>query len=184
MNHEIRIFGDPVLRVKATPIAEVNDEIRALAASMVEMMRISEGVGLAAQQIGETRAICVIEVPEEYDLDDQGQRLNPTLRMPMALINPVITAPSKKETSHEEGYLSFPGIRGSISRPYRIHVSCLDEEGRVMDVDVAGFTARVIQHEVDHLNGVLFIDRMSTAKRFTLANKLRRLREGQREDEE
>lgn len=184
MNHEIRIFGDPVLRAKSTPIADVNDEIRALATSMVEMMRISEGVGLAAQQIGETRAICVIEVPEEFDLDDQGQRLNPTLRMPMVLINPVLSTPSKKETSHEEGCLSFPGIRGSISRPYRIHVQCLDEQGQVIDVDVAGFTARVIQHEVDHLNGVLFIDRMSTAKRFTLGSKLRRLREEQRGDEE
>ncbi|HMP98076.1 MAG TPA: peptide deformylase [Kiritimatiellia bacterium] len=177
MNHEIRIYDDPVLRVKADPITRVDDEVRALGQEMITIMRQSEGVGLAAQQIGETRAICVIEVPEEYDLDDDGNRLNPELAMPMVLINPVISAPSKKEVSREEGCLSFPGIRGSITRPRDIHLTCLDEKGNPVDVDVRGFTARVIQHEVDHLNGILFIDRMSAARRFTLGPKLKRLKE-------
>lgn len=181
MNHEIRIFGDPVLRTKASPVGQVNDDVRALGAEMIDIMRRSEGVGLAAQQIGETRAICVIEVPEDYDKDDQGERLNPSLAMPMILINPVISNPSKKEDAHEEGCLSFPGIRGSINRPRTIHLSGLNEKGEALDVDVTGFTARVIQHEVDHLNGVLFIDRMSAARRFTLASRLKRLREEQAE---
>lgn len=176
MNHEIRIFGDPVLRTKADPVETVNDAIRALGREMIGIMRKSEGVGLAAQQIGETKAICVIEVPEDYDQDEDGNRLNPDLTMPMMLINPVISKPSKKEDAREEGCLSFPGIRGSIKRPQNIHVSYMDEHGTPREIEVKGFTARVIQHEVDHLNGILFIDRMSAAKRFTLANRLKNLR--------
>jgi peptide deformylase len=177
VNHEIRIYADPVLREKSTPIAAVNGDIRNLGEEMIRIMRESEGVGLAAQQIGETRAICVIEVPAEYDTDEQGRRLNPGLPMPVVLINPELSNPSKKEESRDEGCLSFPGIRGSITRPVSIHVKALDGQGRSIDVDVVGFTARVIQHEVDHLNGILFIDRMSAAKRFTLAGKLKRLKQ-------
>jgi len=176
VNHEIRIFGDPVLREKSTPVAVVDDGIRALGREMIEIMRRSEGCGLAAQQIGETRAICVIEVPAEYDLNEDGQSLNPELTMPVIMINPVITDLSKKTNSHEEGCLSFPGIRGSISRPVEIRVRFVDEQGANREMDVRGFTARVIQHEVDHLNGVLFIDRMSPARRFTLGARLKRLR--------
>ncbi len=175
MNHEIRIYGDPVLRTKAEPVREVNDAVRALGRAMIAIMRGAEGVGLAAQQIGETRAICVVEVPEEYDTDDEGNRLNPGLPMPLVLINPVLTQPSSKAESREEGCLSFPDIRGNITRPVSIHLNALDDQGRVIDCDVTGFIARVIQHEVDHLNGVLFIDRMSAARRFTLASRLRRM---------
>lgn len=178
MNHEIRIFGDPVLRTKATPIAKIDDHVRALGREMITIMHQSEGVGLAAQQIGETKAICVIDVPVEYDTDDQGQRINPEIAMPLVLINPVISAPSKKEISREEGCLSFPDIRGNISRPFSIHVTFDNDQGQKVELDVKDFTARVIQHEVDHLNGVLFIDRMSAAKRLTLRSRLKRLREG------
>jgi len=178
VNHEIRIFGDPVLRTKATPIAKIDDHVRALGREMITIMHQSEGVGLAAQQIGETKAICVIDVPVEYDTDDQGQRINPEITMPLVLINPVISAPSKKEISREEGCLSFPDIRGNISRPFSIHVTFDNDQGQKVELDVKDFTARVIQHEVDHLNGVLFIDRMSAAKRLTLRSRLKRLREG------
>lgn len=176
MNHEIRIFGDPVLRVKAEPVPAVDAAVQDLAREMISIMHESDGVGLAAQQIGETKAVCVIDVPEEYDLDDDGNRLNPDLVMPMILINPVLSQPSRKTDAHDEGCLSFPGIRGSITRPSSIHLHALDEEGKTLDVEVRGFLARVIQHEVDHLNGVLFIDRMSAAKRFTLGPRLKRLR--------
>ena len=177
MNHEIRIFGDPVLREKARRIEVVDEKVRTLGREMIDIMRASDGVGLAAQQIGETLAICVIEVPEDYDRDDDGKRLNPELSMPMIILNPVISGPSKKEESREEGCLSFPGIRGAISRPKNIHLSYMNEQGEARQLEVRGFTARVIQHEVDHLNGVLFIDRMSAAKRFTLSGRLKRLRE-------
>ncbi len=175
MNHEIRIYGNPVLRTKATPIEVVDDAIRSLGREMIAIMRSSEGVGLAAQQIGETRSICVIEVPPDYDIDDEGKPLNHGLAMPMILINPVISAPSKKTVSREEGCLSFPDIRGNITRPHKIHVHFLDEQGKPVDLDLVGFTARVVQHEVDHLNGVLFIDHMSAAKRLMLKGKLRDL---------
>lgn len=179
MNHEIRIFGDPVLREKARPVEVFGDEIRKLGEEMITIMRQADGCGLAAQQIGETRAICVIEVPPEYDQDEEGKPLNPELTMPMILINPVISAGSRKTESRDEGCLSFPGIRGSITRPVGIHVDCHDEHGQRKSFDVQGFAARVIQHEVDHLNGVLFIDRMSTAKRFTLKGRLNKLQRGE-----
>lgn len=177
MNHEIRIFGDPVLREKSVEVVVVDDQIRALGREMIEIMRKSEGVGLAAQQIGETRSICVIEVPEDYDRDEEGQSLNPGITMPAMLINPVITSSSSKTISYEEGCLSFPDIRGSITRPAEIHLTYIDEQGKKQEMAVKGFTARVIQHEVDHLNGILFIDRMSAARRFALKGRLRRLRE-------
>jgi len=177
VNHEIRIFGDPVLRTKATPVAVVDDGVQALGREMITIMHQSEGVGLAAQQIGETKAICVIDVPEEYDTDDQGNRINPDIPMPLVLINPVISAPSKKEISREEGCLSFPDVRGNISRPANIHVSFVNEQGEKVELDVKDFTARVIQHEVDHLNGVLFIDRMSAAKRLMLKQRLRNIQQ-------
>jgi len=179
VNHEIRIFGDPVLRTKAEPVKDFGPEIRKLGAEMIEIMRKADGCGLAAQQIGETRAICVIEVPAEYDLDEEGKPLNPHVKMPMILINPVISTPSRKTDSRDEGCLSFPGIRGSISRSLSIHVECQDQDGNNLALDVQGFVARVIQHEVDHLNGVLFIDRMSTAKRFTLKSRLSKLQRGE-----
>jgi len=179
VNHEIRIFGDPVLKTKAEPVTVFGDEIRNLGAEMIEIMRKADGCGLAAQQIGETKSICVIEVPPEYDLDEEGKPLNPDLKMPMILINPEITSPSRKTESRDEGCLSFPGIRGSISRPVGIHVTCHDQAGKKVELDVRGFAARVIQHEVDHLNGVLFIDRMSAAKRFTLKGRLNKLQQGE-----
>ncbi|HMP73564.1 MAG TPA: peptide deformylase [Kiritimatiellia bacterium] len=178
MKRAIREYGDPVLREVSVPVAEVDAELRALAEEMVEAMRANTGVGLAAQQIGETRSICVVEVPEEYDLDDEGNRLNPDLPgMPWVLLNPRILSSSAKTDSHEEGCLSFPGIRGSIVRPVDIRLAYMDLEGRSHELDLRGFVARVVQHEVDHLNGVLFIDRMSAAKKFTLRNRLRKMKE-------
>ncbi len=176
----IHYYGDPVLREVSTPVDPVDENIRSLAADMILTMRESSGVGLAAQQIGETRSICVVEVPPEMDEDHDGNRLHPDLEMPMVLINPVLSEPTKKTDSMEEGCLSFPEIRGSINRPYGIHLAWTDLEGKRHERDIRGFLARVIQHEVDHLNGVLFIDRMSSAKRFTLAKKLKRLREDTR----
>lgn len=165
-----------MLREKSRPVAAVDKEIRTLAADMIETMREAEGVGLAAQQIGETRSICVIAVPPDHDRDGNGGPLHPHLVMPLVLLNPTITELSRKTEGREEGCLSFPDIRGSIPRSVEITVSFTDLEGRARVEQLRGFVARVVQHEVDHLNGVLFIDRMSPAKKFALKRRLAALK--------
>lgn len=177
MRLNLRYYGDPVLRTPAKDVRPPDESLRRLAVDMVETMRSSEGVGLAAQQIGETRAICVVEVPEDHDKDDKGGRLNPDLPMPLVLLNPVIHRLGERTENLEEGCLSFPDIRGKIERSLDIGLRYVDLDGQAHDVTVRGFAARVIQHEVDHLNGVLFIDRMSVAKRFALKGRLARLKE-------
>jgi peptide deformylase len=181
MKYDVTLYGNPVLREKAQPVPEVTAEIRAIAANMIETMRAYSGCGLAAQQVGMTRSIFVIEVPEDHDLDDKGQRIHPDLTMPMVLINPRILSKSSRTEFYEEGCLSFPDIRGQVPRSTEIDVTFLDENGTPHHARYRDFVARVIQHELDHLEGVLFIDRMSTAKRIGLAARLRRLK---RETEE
>lgn len=176
MKLDIHSYGDPILRTPAERIPAVTPEIRTLAADMIETMRAAEGVGLAAQQIGRALAICTVEVPAEYDTDEAGTRKHPDLAMPMVLLNPEITASARKLDHHEEGCLSFPGVRGDIQRPVEITLRYQDLDGQVHERVLRDFLARVVQHEVDHLNGVLFIDRMSAPKRLVLAKRLKRMR--------
>ena len=176
MSLTLHYYGDPILRTPAARIASITPEIRQLANDMIATMRASEGVGLAAQQIGQALAICTIEVPVEYDTDEDGVRLHPNLAMPLVLVNPEIVESSKKTDPHDEGCLSFPDIRGSIQRPREITLSYQDLQGQPHTVALREFTARVVQHEVDHLNGVLFIDHMSVPKRLVLKKKLQRLK--------
>ena len=176
MKRDIRTFGDPVLREKSRPIAAPTPEIRALADDMIETMFAAEGCGLAAQQIGETRAICIVYVPEDLDKNEAGERLHPNFEGPRALLNPRIIEASKKSEGREEGCLSFPGIRGSIPRSLEIVLEYMDLDGKTHTVKLREFAARVVQHELDHLNGILFIDKMSPAKRFAIKRKLADLR--------
>lgn len=177
MSLNLHYYGDPILRTPAERIPEMGPGIQKLAGDMIDTMRASEGVGLAAQQIGKALAICTVEVPLEYDTDEAGQRINPGLDMPLVLINPEITDHSSKIDRHEEGCLSFPGIRGDIPRPVEITLRYQDMAGATHEQRVSGFLARVIQHEVDHLNGVLFIDHMSAPKRLVLRKRLNRLKQ-------
>lgn len=181
MKFDIHFYGDPVLRTPAAPVAAVTDEIRAFARDLIETMHAEQGVGLAAPQVGRSIAVCVVEVPLDYDTDEEGRRLHPDVAMPMVLINPQIVEPSRKTENHEEGCLSFPNLRGSIPRSTDITLRYLDEQGQPRELRLRDFLARVVQHEVDHLNGVLFIDRMSAAKRFALKKRLNTLK---RETEE
>lgn len=172
----IRYYGDPVLRESFRRVEVFDDDLRRFAEDLIETMRDSHGVGLAAQQVGDTRAVCVIEVPEAYDTDEEGHRLNPELPMPLVLVNPVVSEPTRRTEGFEEGCLSFPDIRGTIVRPVEVTLAYQDLNGTAHTVVVRDFTARVIQHEVDHLNGILFIDRMSPAKKLALRNRLKRLK--------
>ena len=176
MKRDIRTFGDPVLRMPSRPIAAPTPEICALAEDMIETMFAAEGCGLAAQQIGETRSICIVFVPEDLDKNEAGERLHPQFEGPRALLNPRIVRSSKKTEGREEGCLSFPGIRGTITRPLEIDLEFMDLDGKTHAMTLRDFAARVVQHEIDHLNGVLFIDKMSPAKRFAIKRKLADLR--------
>jgi peptide deformylase len=164
MSLRLRYFGDPVLRQSGRKIEKFDDQLASLSQEMIEVMRESDGIGLAAQQVGIAEQFCVMDVPEhpEYPilcvLD--GKALSPSLLMPMSLANPVVSPLPSDEYYYEEGCLSFPGINADVARPEKISVSYQDMDGIAHTLECDGLLARCIQHEVDHLNGVLFIDRM------------------------
>ena len=153
-----------MLRQSGRKIEKFDDQLATLSQEMIEVMRESDGIGLAAQQVGIAEQFCVMDVPEhpEYPilcvLD--GKALSPSLLMPMSLANPVVSPLPSDEYYYEEGCLSFPGINADVARPEKISVSYQDMDGIAHTLECDGLLARCIQHEVDHLNGVLFIDRM------------------------
>ena len=156
-------FNDPVLRKKGAAVTAFNAALRQLAADMIETMHAAEGIGLAAQQIGQAIQLCVIDLrPAEakFQWEYDGARPPLELFMPLALVNPVVTLVPEPETVYEEGCLSFPGIRGDVVRPDEITVKFKDVAGHAHVLHCNGLLSRCVQHEVDHLNGVLYIDRM------------------------
>ena len=174
----IRTYGDPVLREPSRPVAALTPEIQTLIDDMFATMRAAQGVGLAAQQVGRTESICVIELPDAYDREDEeGPRLNPDVPLSLALINPKIVEESDETCSMEEGCLSFPDVRGNVERAWSVVVEHLDREGRPRQTKLNGFFARAAQHEIDHLAGELFVDRFSYVKKLAVKTKLRQLRD-------
>ena len=157
-------YGEKVLRQKGLPVSQFDSQLKQLSNDMLLAMEAAEGIGLAAQQIGKALQFCVVDVPDhpEYPMDCilDGKPLSPSLLMPMSLANPVVKTIPSDEFYYEEGCLSFPGINGDVARPERIEVSYQDLDGVVHILECDGLLARCIQHEVDHLNGVLFVDRM------------------------
>jgi peptide deformylase len=171
-------YGDPILRAKGKPIEEMDDRIRELAANMIETMHAANGVGLAAQQIGEALQLTVLDVSLVEDrpstLKVDGQEVDPKTAMPLVLINPEIELRGAAEVG-VEGCLSFPEITGNIERANSVIVRAQTLEGSSIEIEATGFLARAIQHEGDHLNGILFIDRMSSAAKAALSSRLKRL---------
>jgi peptide deformylase len=171
-------YGDPILRAKGNRIEEIDDRIRDLAANMIETMHAAHGVGLAAQQIGEALQLTVLDIsavedrPSTLKLDDTDA--DPTSAMPLVLINPEIELRGESEVGLE-GCLSFPEITSDIERAHSVRVRAQTLEGGTMQIEAGGFLARAIQHEGDHLNGILFIDRMNSAAKAALSSRLRRL---------
>jgi len=173
---KIYTYGNPVLRVKAAPVEKIDGEVKKLSGNMLELMLAKHGVGLAAQQVGKTIRIFVMYVPPQYDLDKpDGQRLNPDINDPLVMVNPVMQD-RKGSQSDKEGCLSFPDIFAPVHRAYEVSVSFLDLRGKQMQVSARGLMARVIQHEMDHLDGILFVDRISAIKKIALAARLKRLK--------
>ena len=178
MNLSIVQYGDPVLRSKGARIEKIDDRIRELAQNMIETMHEANGVGLAAQQIGEPLQLAVLDVSQVEDRPSimklNGQDVDPAGAMPLVLINPEVALGNETDTG-TEGCLSFPEVTGEISRSKSIVVRGQDLEGNAIEIETTGFLARAIQHEVDHLNGILFIDRMSSAAKMGLSSRLKRL---------
>ena len=164
MTLRITQYGESILHEDGKVVSSFGAELTGLANQMLKAMDQAEGIGLAAQQIGQAIRFCVIDVPEhpEYPMTCilDGKPLSPSLLMPMALANPEVLPLLSNEYYYEEGCLSFPEIRGEVARPERISVKYQDLDGNAHQLECDGLLARCIQHEVDHLNGVLFIDRM------------------------
>ena len=171
-------YGDPILRVKGKRIEKIDDHIRELAANMIETMHAANGVGLAAQQVGEALQLTVLDVSQVEDrpstLKLNGEDVDPNTVMPLVLINPEIEIGGATETG-TEGCLSFPEITGQIERAKSIIARAQTVEGDIIAIQASGLLARAIQHEVDHLNGILFIDRMNSAAKAALSSRLKRL---------
>jgi peptide deformylase len=170
-------YGDPILRAKGKPIEHIDDRIRELVANMIETMHAANGVGLAAQQVGEALQLTVLDVslvedrPSTLKLD--GKDADPKAAM-LVLINPEIELHGTTEVG-VEGCLSFPEITGDIERAKSVIVRAQTLEGGTIQIEASGFLARAIQHEGDHLNGILFIDRMNSAAKAALSSRLKHL---------
>ena len=182
MTYEICTYGNPVLREKSIKVEQVGEELREMVASMLETMHLDNGVGLAAQQVGHREAVCVVDVPPDVDVDRMGERENPELKMPMVILNPELVERSDKQVTREEGCLSFPGIYANVSRAQCIKVRYMNLDGKMVEVEANGFVARAIQHEMDHLNGVVFVDHISHVKKLALSGRLKRLSKSTKEE--
>jgi peptide deformylase len=153
----LHLLGSPVLRQRSAEVAEVDDDLRSVIDQMFETMDASRGVGLAANQIGLARRVAVI--------DAEGQRF--------AMVNPVIVEAEGRATA-EEGCLSIPDIYGDVTRAERVVLEALDREGKPFRLEAGGLAARAIQHEIDHLDGILFLDHLGLMKRRVLLARWKR----------
>ena len=191
MRLSILQYGDPILRAKGKRIDKIDNRVRELAANMLETMHAANGVGLAAQQVGEALQLTVLDVSQAEDrlstLRFNGSDVDPNTHMPLVLVNPQIALGNETE-SGTEGCLSFPEITGEIERAELVKVRAENLEGDPIEIEATGLLARALQHEIDHLNGILFIDRMSSAAKTSLSSRLKRLQKetkrGQTKDRE
>jgi len=163
---EIILYPDPRLRETCSEVSEVNDDVRALLSNMVETMRNAPGIGLAAPQVGSLIRALVLDV----SIDSQSEESSRLYK----LINPVVVESSGKASS-EEGCLSIPEVRAIVTRPETVVVQALDEHGAPLRIEANGLLAVCLQHEIDHLNGVLFVDHISRLKKELIKSKLKNL---------
>jgi peptide deformylase len=165
-------FGDPVLHRAAEPVKEIDDGIRSLLKDMVETMYAAPGIGLAAPQVGELTRIIVL------DIDREDVKTGP-----LFMANPEIVEASDEDVSYEEGCLSVPDHYSDVVRPAKVTVRYLDRDGKQQDLTCEGLLATCVQHEIDHLDGVLFIDHISALKRNMILRKLLKARKEKERDE-
>ena len=158
---EILTFPDPRLRTIATPVAEVDDQIRTIIDDMFDTMYAAPGIGLAATQVNIHQQIIVMDISEEQD-------------QPLVLINPEVEVLDAEQGSYDEGCLSVPGFYETIKRPAHVRVHALNRDGQAFTLEPEGLLAVCIQHEMDHLNGKLFVDYLSNLKRTRIRSKLQK----------
>lgn len=174
---KIRTFPDPVLKKKAEPVKKVTAELAQLAQDMLETMYAAPGVGLAANQIGEPIRLVVIDTrPTDKDgnvVEERMTALEREVKFPLILFNPEVVV-HKGGTSWEEGCLSVPGYIESVNRPEYVEIKALNEKGEKIEIKTDGLLAICIQHEIDHLDGKLFIDRLSPIKRNMIKSKIKK----------
>lgn len=169
-------YPDPFLKIKAARVDELDGQIKTLIADMIETMYEANGIGLAAPQVGAAKRVIVLDVPDErHDEGEEDDR--PRRRVKgknlVALVNPEVVS-SAGSVIFEEGCLSLPGETANVERASDVRVKGLDREGRPLEFDAQGLFAIALQHEIDHLDGILFIDRISRLKREFIKRRLRR----------
>jgi peptide deformylase len=172
---QIRKYGDPVLRQKGARIEKITPEIKKLIAGMFDTMYEARGVGLAAQQVGHALQLAIIDVRGINDrpstMEVNGQVMEPEAHMPLVLINPELKMGAEKFTG-PEGCLSFPEIFSDITRPAEVDVVAINDKGETISFRAGGLLSKAVQHEFDHLQGILFIDRMTSESKRELKPEL------------
>lgn len=163
---EILIYGNPMLREKAEPIDNLNGQIIQLCQDMHETLIAANGLGLAAPQVGIAQRLIIVGDPQD-----------PKCEHITAIVNPEVVESYGGEESFEEGCLSIPEVRGEVLRPKKVIIQGYDLEGRPIQIETEGMVARALQHEVDHLNGILFIDYLGPAAKTLIKPKLKKLQE-------
>lgn len=180
-------YGEPILRKVGTAITEFDADLAQLADDMVDTMYDEEGIGLAAQQIGKAIQLFVMDVrPPEgeqpaFDYSFDGKQPPLDLIMPMALANPKVSIIDSSEDVYEEGCLSFPDVRGKVTRPIGVRCEFQDTEGNSHTLDATGLLGRCILHESDHLNGELFIDKMDKRDLQRMTPRIKKIKRGSRD---
>jgi peptide deformylase len=175
---EIVQYGHPVLRQRCQPVTEIDDELRTLVSDMLETMVDANGVGLAAPQVGKDIRLAVIDCSFDPEcvsyLKVNGEDVELQDIMPLVFINPELEYGEEME-SDTEGCLSIRGISAEVSRPLDVKATLPQLDGSVMVIETDGLLARALQHEIDHLNGILFVDRLSPVAKVSMKNRLKRL---------
>ncbi len=177
-------YGDPILRAKGKRIEKIDERIRELTQNMIETMHAANGVGLAAQQVGEGLQLTVLDVSQVEDrpstMKVNAEDVDPKAAMPLVLINPELQLTGETELA-TEACLSFPEITGGIERAKSVIARARTLDGSEIEIEASGLLGRAIQHEVDHLNGILFIDRMNSATKAALSSRLKRMQKETRQ---
>lgn len=177
-------YGERGLREEAEPVAVFDDELSCLLDQMLESLHASRGIGLAAQHLGIRKCICVIDfvdAGEDAVVVLDGKELSLAAIMPLFIVNPELSLLGKEVVVAEEGSISFPGISGPVKRSQAVRLSYQDSQGMRHVLECRGWLSRCIQHEVDHLNGILFIERIEPRVLMGLQSKLKKLkREGKK----
>jgi peptide deformylase len=163
---KIKIYGDSILKKQAERIEKIDDSIVLLASAMIKAMKEADGVGLAAPQIGKSIRLIILDIP--YDKEKMGSRSPGELlllpQMPLILVNPELTPTTHNISSSEEGCLSVPKIYAKVLRPEKVMLSAEMIDGTALNIECGGFLARALQHECDHLNGILFPDILESSE--------------------